>query len=112
MAIYTGALSAQNTNVYICDVVKDRGFDTWFGQGTASGTFGSGTVTFNLSYDNGVTLFPLNQDGTSTAAALTAVGVVNLRCAGMSNNNAPVKIYASIATATNPVLTVRIQDNR
>lgn len=112
MAIYTSTLSAQNTNVYICDIVKPRAFSTWYANACASGTFGTGTVTFNISFDNGVTLLPLTQSGTNSTASITAAGCVNIECGGLSNLTPNAKLYASIGTATNPSLTIRVQDNR
>lgn len=112
MAIYTTTLSAQNTNVYICDIVKPRGFAAWYANACASGTFGSGTVTFNISFDDGVTLLPITQSGTNVAASVTAAGCVNLKCAGMADLSDDAKLYASIATATNPSIAITVQDNR
>lgn len=112
MAIYTASLVAQNTNVYVCDIIKPRGFASWYANAAATGTFGSGTVTFNISFDDGTTLIPLNQSGTNAAAAVTAAGCVNLKCGGMANLGAEAKLYASIATATNPDVDIIVQDNR
>jgi hypothetical protein len=111
MARYTATLSAQNINVYMCDIIKPRSFDTFFANAMANGTFGGGTVSFNISFDNGTTLFPLTQDGVATAASLTAIGTVNIRC-GWSGTLGNAKLYASIGTATSPSLTIIVMDNR
>lgn len=111
MAKYTATLSAQNTSVYVCEIQKPRANGSWFANACAGGTFGTGTVTFNLSFDDGVTLYPLPQDGAASVAALTAIGSVNLRC-GFVDNLAKSKLYASIGTATNPAITITVQDNR
>lgn len=113
MAIYTAVLTAQSTSVYLCDIVKNRAFPEWFANGTVTGNFGTtGAVAFQISYDGGTTKSTLQQDGTATAASLTAVGTINLRCAGMSNNNQPVELYATIGTATTPSVAITLQDNR
>jgi len=111
MAIYTAALSAQNTSVYVCDVVKPRAEDEWFANALIGGTFGSGTVTLYYSLDSGVTKYAVTQDGTSSAAAATAASALNIR-GGWSGVNANMKLYASIATATNPVIAITVVDNR
>lgn len=110
---FTASLAAQNTSVYICDIVEPRNKETWFASASSAGTFGSGTVTYNVSYDAGVTLIPLVQDGTSTAAASTAAGTVNLR-SGHHNKLGMGKpeLWASIATATNPAINITVLDNR
>ncbi len=102
MAKYTATLSAQNTSVYVCDIVKPRHADEWFANVMSTGTFGTGTVTWNISFDSGVTLIPLTQDGRATAATQTAAGALNIRAGHMQVGTTPAKLYASVATATNP----------
>lgn len=113
MAKFTATLSAQSTSVYVCDITKPRELDTWFANACAAGTFGGGTVTWNISFDSGVTLIPLTQDGTATAASQTAAGALNLRsghAATVATTNA--KLYASVGAATNPAITLIVFDNR
>lgn len=116
MSFYTASLVAQNTNVYLCDIVKPRGADEWFANViagyTASDTFGTGTVTYSISFDGGTTFAGLNQDGTATAATQTAAGTINLRCGWPADNTIKPKLYAAIATATNPVIHIAVMDNR
>lgn len=115
MAKYTAALTAQSTSVKVCEIKEPRPLESWFANAMVSGTFGSGTVSFGISFDGGSTIYPLNQDGTSTAAGLTAIGAVNLRC-GTNNRIAATTdvpyLYASIGTATNPSVTIIVLDNR
>jgi len=55
----------------------------------AGGTFGSGTVTFNLSPDGGVTLYPLIPLN-GTAGTLTAIGAIPFVVGnGGKNSDAP-----------------------
>lgn len=110
MAIYTATLSAQNTSVYVCDLNKSRNNNDWFANAMATGTFGTGTVSFQISYDGGTTKLTMNQDGTATAASLTAAGALNLR-GGVSSVNAGAKLYATIGAATNPSVTVIVITN-
>ena len=105
MSIYTATLSAQNTSVYVCDMKKSRNNNDWFANVAATGTFGSGTVSFQVSHDGGTTKLTMNQDGTATAASLTAAGALNLR-GGVSDTNTAPKLYATIGAATNPSLTI------
>ena len=77
----------------------------------ATGTFGGGTVTFNITFDSGTTLIPLTQDGTATAATQTAAAALNLKC-GCSDTNTNPKLYASIATASTPSIAITVIDNR
>jgi hypothetical protein len=113
MAIYTATLSAQNTNVYVCDIERSRAFDSWFANCCVSGTFGGGTVTFLLSFDNGVTLLPMHMDGTNVNAAHTTAACLNLRLGGeITKPSSPVKLYASIGAATTPSVAITVFDNR
>lgn len=111
MAKYTATLSAQNTSVKVFNIHKPRnGSDVCTFTAGAYGTFGTGTVTFNLSPDGGTTLLPLTPiSGTTvgqTAAAAFTYKVGN----GDNNTDAPA-IYASIGAATNPSLTIVAYDN-
>lgn len=115
MAIYTAAIAAQNTSIYLCDIRVPSGRDTWFANvalGTGAGTdFGGGTVLLQGSINGGTTKFTLTQDGTATAASFTAAGACNLRCGYPAKPGIPFKLYATIATATSPVVAIAVLDN-
>ena len=115
MAKYTAVLTAQNTNTYICDIVGRHDADQWFATAMVGGNFGTtGSVSFGVSPDNGVTIYTLPQYGTATPVAITASGAVNL-ASGFSNKNIStdqLKLYAAIGTATNPSVTITVFDNR
>lgn len=115
MAKYTAALAAQNTSVYVCDILKPRGFPEWFANAMVGGTFGAGVVTFGISFDGGSTIYTLTQDGTATAATATATTTgnfsINLRT-GWTGDLVDAKLYASVATATTPNLVITVLDNR
>lgn len=107
MAKYPATIIAQNTAIYVCDIIKPRHADEWFANVMTTGTgFGGGTVTWNLSFDNGSTLIPMMWDGTATAATQTAAGAGNLRSGHMQPTVSvvPAKLYASIASATTPTI--------
>lgn len=112
MAKYTAAISAQNTSVYVCDIQKPRNADEWVGTAIATGTFGTGTVTWQGSIDGGSTKFDLRDYSTGTVAALTAGGMNNFRLGAPDKLADTLKIYATIATATNPSIALTIYDNR
>jgi len=115
MAKFTATLSAQSTNVKICEIKEPRKFDSWFANAMVSGTFGGGTVTFGISFDGGTTIYTLNQDGTNSVASATAAGSVNLRCGTNNKLTATTDVpylYAAVGTATNPSLSIIVLDNR
>jgi hypothetical protein len=110
--LYTATLSAQNTSVFICDIqIKRDGASEWFANAMASGTFGGGTVSFQISPDGGATKFTPHSDGTNVAATLTSAGLLNLRC-GQTNTNTCLKLYATIGSATTPSVSITVADNR
>lgn len=109
---HTATLSAQNTSVKICDISIPNGLDKYFANCMAIGTFGTGTVSFQISPDGGVTKFTLKQGETTTLATLTSAGVVNIATGGVNNNSDQLELYATIGTATNPSLTITVVDNR
>lgn len=112
MAKYSAALTAQNTSVYVCDIVRRRDANDWFGSVLLSGGFGGGTVTLSVSPDGGTTKIALNQDGTATAATATAAIVLNIKAGNSSKLADTLKLYASIATATTPTVAIVVYDNQ
>lgn len=113
MGIYSGVLVAENTSVKLCDIQKPRGFDSWFANVAINGSaFGGGTVSLHISFDGGTTKYPINQDGTASAASVTAAGAVNIRCGWTGVNQTTASLYASIGAATTPSLTIYVLDNR
>jgi len=112
MAKYTAVLSAQNTSIKICDIDIRHDANDWYATALLGGTFGTGTVSLQVSPDAGVTKFTINQDGTATAASATAAGALNIRLGNNNTNSNPLELYASIATAVNPAITISVFDNR
>lgn len=111
MAKYTASLSAQNTNTKLFTVHKPRnGSDSCTFTVAVSGTFGTGTVTINISPDAGVTLIPLAPIS-GTSGAFTANGAMTFKVGNGDTNSGAPAIYASIATAINPSITITAYDN-
>lgn len=111
MAIYTATLSAQNTSVLVANITRRSDANSWEANACATGTFGGGTVSFQISFDSGTTKYTLNQDGTNSAASLTAAGCINLRV-GNSERNSSIQLYATIGAATTPTITITVADNK
>lgn len=111
MAKYSISLTTAAPTLKVCDIVRRRESDEWFATAVASGTFGSGTVAFQISFDGGTTKAPLNQDGTATAASLAALGAVNLRT-GNSSSNTPPQLWATLSGSTGATVAVNVFDNR
>lgn len=110
MAKYTATLSAQNTSVLICRANKPRHANNYFISIFATGTFGTGTVTFEGSVDGGTTKAPLKDNG-GAVASLTAAGNVNIELGNSDALQDTLSIYATIATATDPSLAITAYDN-
>jgi hypothetical protein len=111
MARYTASLVAQNTNAYVFTVHKPRnGSDCCTFTVGVYGTFGTGTVTINLSPDNGVTLLPLAPINGSSPS-ITANGCYTFKVGNGDTNSTAPDIYVAIGAATNPVLSVVAYDN-
>lgn len=108
---YTAALSAQNTNVYVMDVHKPRGGeDCCTFTIMASGTFGGGTVTVNVSPDSGTTLAPLAPINGSSPS-ITSVGAYTFKIGNGGRNTDQPKIYVAVGAATTPSLVITCWDN-
>lgn len=113
MAIFQTTVAANTTATLIGKAVKPANADFWEGSVGVSGTFGSGTVTFLVSYDGGTTKFAIAKDAYAATLSFTAAGMTQLPHLGNGNNNndAPL-IYVVLSGATNPSLTITLADNR
>lgn len=105
------SLTAQNTRIELLKVHKPRSLDFYYASIFVFGTFGGGTVSIQASPDNGTTFITLNNEA-GTAATFTANGMMNLKTGVNDKLEGDLILYASIATATNPSLTVTVFDNR
>ena len=84
--------------------------DNYLATVSAKGTWGSGTITWKISYDEGSTYEPM-KDLVGTAMTSTADDSFNvpLGKAGSSQDNP--YICAVLSGSTNPSLTFRVMDN-
>lgn len=94
----------------ICDVKKRIDTSNFLATILAYGTWGGGTITYYLSPDNGTTKVAL-KDLTGVAVTSTADDNVNTNL-GSSDNSPLLEIWATLAGATNPSLTINVFDNR
>lgn len=109
MSKYSATVTTNTAN-YICDVNRRRDSQQWFASINAYGTFGSGTVTIQVSPDGGTTKYDVpNQAGTSTI--FTANSIQNIEL-GNSDGLTNPKLYATMSGATNPSVVVEVWDNR
>lgn len=105
MAKYTTSITADGTNE-ICTVHKPRDLDAWVATLHAFGTFGGGTLSYQISTDGGTTKTTM-KDLTGVAYSTTTADAINVEL-GVGDN---IKIYAVLSGATNPAITVHVADN-
>jgi len=104
MAFYTTTITTTDATE-ICQVDKPHNADFWFATIAVSGTFGGGTVTLQVSFDNGTTKIPL-EDQTGSAWSATANRVTNIQL-GDNNKLSPMpRLYATNSAVGSIVVTV------
>lgn len=97
----------------IMTIGRNRNLKTWFGTVAVYGTFGSGTITMFMSPDGGTTKVAVTKDNNSVAiGTLNAAAVFNLEFGNGDSNTDKIILYATLAGATNPALTVAVFDNQ
>lgn len=112
MAKHTVALAA-NTGaggVKICNVVRNRNLQEWRGLLMAYGTFGSGTVAWYISPDNGTTLIAMT-DLTDAAITMTTAKAYDSSLTTGSKNTDKISIWVVLSGATSPALNIVVYDN-
>lgn len=110
----TITLTTAAPTLKICDLVRRRDAPFFIGTLIAKGTFGSGTVTFQLSDDQGTTLITA-KDYTGNAMTATANAVFTTQPLGDSTNNFPtamLTLWATISGSTGATVTIDLFDNR
>lgn len=110
MAKFTTTLAADSTGKYVCDVKKSRSYPVWMATIGAQGTWGSGTLTWWFSIDQGTTLIAI-KDVTDTAVSQTANGGVNVELGVGGTNSDNPQIWVKLAGSTTPSLTIFVFDN-
>lgn len=112
MGLYTARITAQNTSVYLCDVHKKRDLLMWVGTMGAYGTFGGGTITWQISIDGGTTKMGLKDLTGNTHTSTAEDNFTENLAGGHSADDGPLQLWVSIGAATNPNITVFCSDNR
>lgn len=107
----TTQVLTSNTNVLLCDAIRNPETNMWEATIFVYGTFGGGTVNLQASPDGGTTKINL-RDVTGTVVAVTANDAYNLRLGEAGRNGAAIKVYATISGATSPSVSVDVFDNR
>lgn len=109
MARYSATLTSDST-VYLCDVNKKRDFRDWLATIIAWGSWGGGTITWQISPDGGTTKLALKDiSGNSQTSAADDNFTIELG-AGRNLTDAP-KLYATLAGSTAPILNIVVYDN-
>lgn len=109
MALYTTSLTS-NTSVFVAHVHRRRDANYWVGTILAYGSFSSGTITWSLSPDGGTTKIPL-KDLSGTTITTTANDNFNVTLGNPSANSQTLSIYATLAGAGTPSITINLYDN-
>jgi hypothetical protein len=110
MAKYTTTFDADAALVQLHICHRPRGAD-WYNASTQiGGDLGGGTVTMFVSLDNGTTKNPL-KDLTGTAYSTNTVDTFNFRLAATSENSNQIIIYATLAGAVAPDMSIVTIDN-
>ena len=107
---YTANITAQNTNVYLCNIRKKRDLTMWFAGIQVQGTFGGGTVTLYLSLDGGNTLVPFN-DMTGNPYTATQNDNFTVNWGRATKESEQPRVYVGIGAATNPNIQIYCDDN-
>jgi hypothetical protein len=111
MSKYSVVVSGNVTNQYLCTVNKKREFLYWEATLIAAGSsFGSGTLTWRMSPDKGVTWIDM-QDESGSSVTATANSNFTVRLGGGSTNSDNLQVGFSVAGSTNPSFTVYAFDN-
>lgn len=99
-----------NAAYYVATIRRRR--DAWSYLATllAFGTWGGGSLSWQLSPDAGATLLPL-KDLSGNALVSNSNDSFNSQFGNTVNNNDSLQIWVTMAGATNPNVTVRIDDN-
>lgn len=110
MAKYTATITGNTAGTRICTVKKQRGLAEWRALLMAYGTFGGGTVAWNVSPDNGTTLVAMT-DLIDTVITMTSNKMYNSSLTTGANNSDLISIWVVVTGSTTPSITVTAYDN-
>lgn len=108
--LFTNTLSADGS-VLLGTVHRRRGGYDYLATILVYGTWGSGTITYYLSPNGGTTKIAM-KDLSGTTITSTADDNVNVQLGTGHTNTDDLSIWATLAGATNPSLTLKLYDNR
>jgi hypothetical protein len=112
MAKYTLTFTADATLQKVMTVKIPGTATEWFANSYVYGTFGGGTVTLFASPDGGTTKIALKDAISGNAISVATTAAMNtIRLGSGSKNDDNIIIYATLASSTNPALTLAIFDN-
>ena len=111
MANYLLNITADGT-YKLCSVRRNTEATNWAGTIVAGGTFGGGTIKYQLSVDGGTTKIDMKDTTGSPYSTTTAdiISIPNLG-AGVRNTDAPI-IYAVLTGSTSASININVVDNR
>ena len=110
MANHTKTFAADASLTQIAIAKKPRSEEKYLADIQIAGGFGGGTVTLFVSLDGGTNKVAL-RNLSGTAYSTTVADVVPVSLVGGGDNDEPVIIYATVANATTPTLTIIVGDN-
>lgn len=96
---------------FVCHCKKKRDNPSYKYTIMAYGTFGSGTLTWYVSPDQGATVIAMT-DLTDTALSMTSNKMFDGELGGVSSKNSDVlSIYVQLSGSTSPSITAAVYDN-
>lgn len=106
MAKISSTTFTTNTTTLLCQIVRPRGLMDWKLMVSVFGTWGGGTMTFQISPDGGTTKITLD-DGSSTVS-LTANRVIDIHPGSRAQNDPPLLLYGTLSGSTGASLTATV----
>lgn len=100
-----------NTDIELCTGGRGTNMDMFEATVHSYGSFDGGTLTLQLSTDGGTTKTNL-RDTSGNLVQMTAADVFNIRLGYAGKNGEEPIIYANMASATSPDVTIDILDNK
>ena len=112
MAKFSKTLSADGSVEVARATISGRGlFVPYFGTAVVQGTFGSGTLTWQVSFDGGTTKIGLlDTAGSAMTSTTNEMGNFQLGYGSLADGSDAPIIYATLAGSTNPALIVSVFD--
>lgn len=110
MAKKTASLVADSAGTFVTTIHRRPDALYYMATITAYGTWGGGSLAWNLSPDGGTTLIPI-KDLTGTAMVSTANDMFNVEFGAPHRNTETLKVYAVLTGSSSPSITIDLYDN-